>query len=482
MSISSALSNAVSGLGAVSRSAELVSSNVANAMTEGYGRREIQLGSSQTGTRGSGVRVLGIERMVNQAALSDRRLADAGASYSQSMASVHQVMERVIGTPEDEASLSAHIDRFNQSLITAAANPSSEPRLASVLESSKALAAKFNSASDEVSRQRESADKSIGNMVASLNEALSDVDRLNDEIRRQIFTTGDASGLMDQRQIVIDQIARIIPISEVARDDGQVALVTPNGTTLVDADAAQFTFSVTPVITPDMTLASGALSGLTLTGAASQSGTALDAISGGSLAAKFEIRDTELPRVQDDLDALAADLIDRAAVADPSLSAGVPGLFTNSQSLAGSPYVEGLASRLQVNAAVDPSQGGALWRIRDGVEAGASGASDDNTRLSALVDAMAASRQPVGGAFSDAGSASALASDLASKTGQARFLAEQRQGFEASKVQAFSEALQGFGVDTDQEMQKLLLIEQNYAANAKVIQTIDDMLQSLLRI
>ena len=43
MSISSALSNALSGLNAVSRAADVVSSNVANAMTEGYGKREIEL-------------------------------------------------------------------------------------------------------------------------------------------------------------------------------------------------------------------------------------------------------------------------------------------------------------------------------------------------------------------------------------------------------------------------------------------------------
>ena len=39
--------------------------------------------------------------------------------------------------------------------------------------------------------------------------------------------------------------------------------------------------------------------------------------------------------------------------------------------------------------------------------------------------------------------------------------------------------LQG-GVDTDHEMQQLLLIEQAYAANARVISTADDMIQTLL--
>lgn len=36
------------------------------------------------------------------------------------------------------------------------------------------------------------------------------------------------------------------------------------------------------------------------------------------------------------------------------------------------------------------------------------------------------------------------------------------------------------GVDSDQEMQSLLQIEQSYAANAKVMKTVDDMIQRLL--
>jgi len=38
------------------------------------------------------------------------------------------------------------------------------------------------------------------------------------------------------------------------------------------------------------------------------------------------------------------------------------------------------------------------------------------------------------------------------------------------------------GVDTDYEMQQLLLVEQSFAANARVIQTIDELIQTLLRI
>ncbi len=38
------------------------------------------------------------------------------------------------------------------------------------------------------------------------------------------------------------------------------------------------------------------------------------------------------------------------------------------------------------------------------------------------------------------------------------------------------------GVDTDNELQKLLVIERSYAANAKVIQTVEALLDQLMRI
>ena len=38
------------------------------------------------------------------------------------------------------------------------------------------------------------------------------------------------------------------------------------------------------------------------------------------------------------------------------------------------------------------------------------------------------------------------------------------------------------GIDTDREMQELLVIEKNYAANAKVIQAVADMIDTLIRL
>ena len=65
MSISATLSNALTGLTAASRAAQLVSSNVSNATTEGYARRELELSARAVTGAGDGVQIDGIRRVVD---------------------------------------------------------------------------------------------------------------------------------------------------------------------------------------------------------------------------------------------------------------------------------------------------------------------------------------------------------------------------------------------------------------------------------
>ena len=51
-----------------------------------------------------------------------------------------------------------------------------------------------------------------------------------------------------------------------------------------------------------------------------------------------------------------------------------------------------------------------------------------------------------------------------------------------NKLYALKELELSAGVDTDAELQELLRIEQHYAANARVITTVDELMQTLLSI
>ncbi|MDA8746693.1 flagellar hook-associated protein FlgK [Litoreibacter sp.] len=478
MSLTSALSNARSGLAAATRSAEIVSSNVANALTEGYGRRELALSSAVLGRDGAGVRISGVERVVNQVAINERRLADAAHGFARQDALFYGRLEAALGSPETATSLTGRIATLEASLVAAAASPQSLPQLGAVASAAQNLAQSINSASGVIRAEREAADRSIGDQVALINSNLSAVADINDQIRTQSTSGFDTSALKDQRQQLIDQISDLIPIKEIPRDHERVALITTNGTILVEDHAAQFGFETTPTIVPEMTLATGALSGLTISGAGSLVGSALSAISGGTLAATFAVRDQTSVDAQAQLDGLARDLIERTS--DPlvdSTLAGGAGLFSDADAPFNPTTETGLASRLSVNSRVDPAQGGEYWRIRDGIGAVIQGPPGDISTLSSLADTMRATSS-----FSSKPPFSSTASAFQSTMGAARFQSESDVAFSLAQVTAFGDAERSVGVDTDQEMQKLLSIEQSYAANAKVIEAIDQMMQSLLRI
>ena len=233
-----------------------------------------------------------------------------------------------------------------------------------------------------------------------------------------------------------------------------------------------------------MTQDTGALSGLSMNGQPARIG-GNGLLEGGSLAALFEIRDTIAPMASAQADAFARDLVERfqASGLDATVAAGAAGLFTDSGAAFDLANETGLAGRLAINATVDPAAGGDLGRFRDGLGAVIPGDTGDSSFLTRMLNALSQAQSPASGAFSNAlVSTVELAGALASQNSSARIDAEQNQAFATGRLQEYRVAEMATGVDTDQELQHLLLIEKAYAANAKVISTADEMLTTLLGI
>ena len=271
-------------------------------MTEGYGRREIRLASASLGGIGSGVSVIGVDRVVAQSAINERRLASAAVNNEQDKLQFLETLTTRVGEVDNPNSLLARFSEVEASLNLAMATPESETQLGVVVENAKRLVSNINSLADEIVSSREAADAQIAESIDLLNGGLKNISSLNAQIRVVSAENGNANGLIDERQRVIDSISSLIPIVEVSQPFGEVKILTTNGTTLVGSDAAVFEFSRTATITPDMTLASGALSSVSLSGAESSVGNISSIISGGSIAAQFEVRDSLAVAWNDSLD------------------------------------------------------------------------------------------------------------------------------------------------------------------------------------
>ena len=489
MSIASALTNALSGLTASAKLAEVASGNLANALTEGYASRSASLAASAPAGVGSGVSVIGINRAAEPELTAARRNADGDLAGGRAELDALVRLERSLGEVGAGDSLAARVRGFESALRQLAETPELAPRQIAAAEAARDVAVKLNQISTESVRVRQTADSEIARQVEEVNSALAKIVTLNRQI--QIFSASgrDASSLIDERERLIDRVASIVPIREQARPNGVVEISTAQGLMLAGTRAQRIEFTPTPVITPAMRYdgGAGALSGLTLNGVdITPGGPGPQAITGGALAGHFAVRDRIAVAVSNRADALAADLIGRLSAPglDPTAAAGDPGLFSDDGAPLDPANLAGLAGRIRLNAAVDPMAGGEPWRLRDGIGAMAPGPASDGTLPRGMLDALMArsSVTPVPG-LSPALAHAESAEGVMELAALARVAAENDAAALTSARETLASAEAGaLGVDSDAELQAMIQIEQAYAANAQVVQTAARMLDELMEI
>lgn len=477
MSLAAALSSAASGLVAVARGTDVVAGNVANASTPGYARRE----ATQTALPDGGVRIASVGRIVSAALLGDSRAAGASVGYSKALSGFYTALEDATGVPGSGTALSDRVSDAEAALIAAAARPDSEVRLGGVTSALRNLVDGVNAAASTLQAARTDADRGIADDVTRLHAGLEDVARLNRSIISTTASGSDASALMDERQRAIDAIADIVPVREVTRENGRVALFTTGGAPLLDGTKPiELTFTPAGAITPQMAVGTAPVSRLMLNGT-EVTDSLMDMFAGGSLEARFAIRDTLAPQAQTSLDAFALDLVQRFAdpAVDPTLAAGQAGLFTDTS---GTVVERGLANRLTLNSGL-AADGSGDWRLRDGLGAAAPGDVGRSTLLTALADRFAKPQAAGSTAVSTgARSVAGFAAEIAAQVSTRRVAADNGLGRDTARADAVKSDLLTDGVDTDAEMQRLLQLQQAYAANAKVISAADAMISRILEL
>jgi len=416
---------------------------------------------------------------------ANRRATDADLAGQTALAGFHSRFEALVGTPDEVTSLSARLSSFEGSLITAASLPDSAERLDQVARAGKDLATELNSASEGVRQARSDADRAIGFQVVFLNQTLKDIEELNAKIPAIRYSGGDTGALLDQRQVLIDQVNEVVPVNVVPRDNDQVSLYSDGGLILLEGKASEFAFTTTGETKPHMTVTNGLLSELEMNGRPVRTLGDSAQIRGGSLAAQFAIRDELAVEAQLQLDTVARDLIERYETPglDPTALATDPGLFTDAGNRFDPTMMTGLASRLELNMMVNPDAGGDSWRLRAGLGALGPGAQGDATQLQAF-GAVLSDARPVAGALFGTGNmrAAELTEALLTKAGANAHVAEQRRAFANGAQQQMAQIEAEDGVDTDQELQRLMQIEQAYSANARVITVVDELMETLLRL
>lgn len=471
MSLLGTLLTGGSGLQANQKWAEVTGRNIANANTPGYHRQEVQFGSWPTAL-GGGTYVSSVSRSLDSSLVRMHRF-EASKFYQQdAVAKGLQEYTALLGQPDDARSPAARLSEFKEALLRLENNPASAAIQRGVVSAADALAYSLRETSAALEAARQENELAIGQEIDRINRDLLRLAELNADIQTAGRMNADSLELLDERDRILDRLSQSMNIRTAEYDDGRVILYTGGGTKLVEGattfplryDSGTGRIRAGDVdITPEPTNPR--------------------AFDHGRLAGLLQLKNEVLPQFGLQLDELARSLIVAFETADDSLGPGQAGLFTDSGQAYSAADLKGLAGRIAVNDAVKPEKGGQLWRVREGVAATLQqGASrlDQVQRFTAVFGEVMAFDGGTG--FNDL-TLEDFATHIVSFQGVTRADAERGAASTAVAVETLQNARVSMsGVSIDDELQKMMLIEQSYAANAQLIRTAASMLDELMSI
>lgn len=473
MSLTSALSIAQSALLTTSKQTSIVSRNVADASNSDYARRTAVVTSTAPGARS-----VEIQRAANDLLFRQNLSALSAWSGQSALYSGMDQLELAVNGVDNASSPSTAIANLQQALQLYATTPSNQNLGASVIDAARDVVRSLNDGTRAIQDFRTQTDGQIATAVDDLNKLLSQFQDANKAVISGTRSGTDVSDALDQRDAILKKIAEYVPVSTFTRGDNDMVITTTDGTTLFETVPRSVTFTPSSGYTAGTPGNTISIDNVPLSAGSGGNTSAV-----GKLAGLITLRDAVAATMQSQLDETARGLI--TAFAETSSSQpDAAGLFTWSGAPAipaAGTLVDGLAGSISVNAAMTPAL------LRDG---GANGAAYVlNTSGSSYANLLIAYGdrldQPM--AFDAAAgitATSSVADYAANSIGwfegvrqQASTTADAKEALATRTAEALSNDT---GVNVDQEMSLLLDLEHTYQASARMMKTVDDMLDALM--
>ncbi len=210
--------------------------NIANANTVGYSRQSAQLADAKgqfsgSGYFGKGVNVMTVTRAYDQHltnhAVATHSVAASDAVRAEKLGQLEEVF--ATGTSGIGYSAGAFVNAF----VDLANAPADGSARQVVLSQAQELAARFRSAGEQVAGLQTSVAQDLKAGVASVNAMAKQIGALNREVAALNGTGQPANQLLDQRDQLVAEIAKLINVTTVKADDGSVGLFIGGGQNLV---------------------------------------------------------------------------------------------------------------------------------------------------------------------------------------------------------------------------------------------------------
>lgn len=457
MSSFSSLGTALSALRFNRVAMDTASQNIANVGIGGYTRRRVEAATAGGQTvpamwarnqdPGGGVLVTGSTRMADAFLDARARTEHGRHSYLEVRQSVLDRLEAGIGEPGDDG-LAAVLAEFRQAWSDLANNPSNEAARSQVLARGAALADAVQVQARNFEVEAADQRSQLNGMVAESSSIAADLAATNQAIATARLNGSDTSTLLDQRDVLALRLAELTGGKATANEAGGLDF-TVNGVALVTGSRAG-KLEVASGVTPTGDADGGPVSFRVVAPAGTV--TAVPPGDAGELGAVADLLDETIPGYLAGLDAVARTLADSVNAVhqtgyDATGAPGGPFFSYDPDDPAGSLAVAVTAND-QLAASGVP--GGAV----DGSVADA---------LADLTDTESVYQQ--------------LVSGLGSVVASGRRLLTN-QGLVTAQVDGSRDQLAG--VNLDEEMLAMVQYQRGYEAAARVLTTVDSMLDTLI--
>ncbi len=441
--LSGLLSVTTSALLADQTALNATSDNIANQNTAGYTRRSTTFNEGDLVTVGSngqpGVRAT-VSATRDGVLLKSVQQATEASSASGARSSALDNLQnlfKIDSSGNDASGIGAAIGNFFAAASTLAGSPNDATAQQSLYSAAQSVTSTLNRTAGEITSQTASLNQQVTDSVQQVNTLISQISALN----QQIMTAGSGGNrdtLMDQRDTLVTSLSNLVDVNTISSTNGTLDLALSNGIPLVSGSTAQ-------------PLATATVSGTVQIYAspAAGGGNVTNAIRGGSIGGALQARDSDLPAVSAQLDALASAI---STAVNTQNAAG-----TIASGAAGGPIFSGTTAATLTVVAAD----GTAF-----ASAGSAGGASNALALSGLQDSPLVGGQTLSDAFAT----------VLSFVGNTASAAGTQSTADASVLtQTGTQLDQTTGVSLDQEGSNLTQYQRSYEAAAKVLTIVDEL-------
>ncbi len=320
MTLNLAINNALSGLRTAQRSLDTVSHNIANAETAGFTRKTRQQEAVVIGGVGTGVRSSEVVRSVN-ATLQREAFRQNGLTLGLEVReNFLSKIELLSGRPEDETSLAASLADLRVSFEQLSATPESRTLQLNAINTAERLTRELNRMAQGVTQLRNDVQADLDAAIDSVNVELRKIHELNEAIVRDTQAGRSTAELEDKRDQALRTLSEWVDISYARVSDGRMVVLTRTGQTLVEKQP--YPLSFTPSTLDDFSYyrasPPGNVAPITLA-TSPDSPDITNQLKGGKIGALLELRDVTMPTLTAQLDEFAHKLALRFRAAGMSI-------------------------------------------------------------------------------------------------------------------------------------------------------------------